>query len=277
VRLDIHWVPLQQHFPKLLSDYLLGRYRKGANLPDPDILLAAGHGTHLSLLCAKHALGGYAVVLMKPSLPLQLFDLVVAPYHDGLAESVRVLPTHGAINKIRWSDEPNRHTGVILIGGPSKSHGWNDDEMVSNIERIKQNSGDMAWQLTTSPRTPESFLNKLQQSDVEGITVVPFAETSTGWVAARLAESSHAWVSEDSVSMVYEALSSGAAVGVLPVPRIRTGRVVRCLDQLVADHLVTSFGDWCSGAELKPPTQRFNEAERAAKEIIQRLRQQRAA
>jgi mitochondrial fission protein ELM1 len=45
------------------------------SLPPPDLLVGAGHCTHLSLLAARRVQGGKAVVLMRPSLPLGLFDL----------------------------------------------------------------------------------------------------------------------------------------------------------------------------------------------------------
>lgn len=272
--IQIFWVPLERSLPKLLYDYLRGRYTEGAHLPAPDMLLAAGHQTHPSLLGAKHAVGGYAVVLMKPSLPLHLFDLVVAPHHDGLPASGRVFPTHGAINKIRWTHEHDSRSGVILIGGPSRSHGWHDDELVSHIETLLARDSDKDWYLTTSPRTPESFLQKIRHAKVGEINIVPYTETPPGWMADRLAQAAYVWVTEDSVSMVYEALSSGAAVGILSVPRIREGRVIRGLDALVSKRWVTTFEDWLSGADLKSPPGIFNEAERVATELLSRIGQQ---
>jgi mitochondrial fission protein ELM1 len=53
------------------------------------------------------------------------------------------------------------------------------------------------------------------------LTIVPFAATSPDWLPTQLARADQAWVTADSVSMVYEALTAGAAVGVLDVPRPR--------------------------------------------------------
>ena len=52
------------------------------NIPAPGIVLGAGHRTHLSLLAARRMRGGKAIVLMRPSLPLCLFDLCLIPAHD---------------------------------------------------------------------------------------------------------------------------------------------------------------------------------------------------
>ena len=106
---------------------------------------------------------------------------------------------------------------------------------------------------------------------------MPFADTPPGWLADRFAEASRIWVTEDSVSMVYEALSSGAAVGVLPVPRIKIGRVVRGLDELLSKRLATSFDAWRSGVELQRPVETFNEAKRVSQEILGRFNLSRVA
>ena len=53
-----------------LSILFIGRFLAWRDLPTPDIVLGAGHRTHLSLLAARRVHRGKAVVLMRPSLPL---------------------------------------------------------------------------------------------------------------------------------------------------------------------------------------------------------------
>ena len=43
------------------------------DLPEPDLLIGAGHRTHLPLLIARIACGGRTVVLMRPTLPHRWF------------------------------------------------------------------------------------------------------------------------------------------------------------------------------------------------------------
>ena len=74
----------------------------------------------------------------------------------------------------------------------------------------------------------------------------------------------------DSVSMVYEALTAGAAVGVLDVPQKRSSRIGRGLDRLAAEGWVTLFADWRPGLRLHRPPGVFNEAERCARWIVER-------
>ena len=80
-----------------------------------------------------------------------------------------------------------------------------------------------------------------------------------------------AWVSEDSVSMVYEALTGGARVGLLALPpRGGTGRVLRGLDRLLTDGWVTTHAHWCEEGALPPPRLGFDEAARCARLILER-------
>jgi mitochondrial fission protein ELM1 len=66
--------------------------------------------------------------------------------------------------------------------------------------------------------------------------IFPHQQTPPGWLAGKLSALETVWVTEDSVSMIYEALSGGAKVGVLEMPRLRPGaRVIRGLEVLRAE------------------------------------------
>jgi len=70
--------------------------------------------------------------------------------------------------------------------------------------------------------------------------------------------------------MIYEALSSGASVGLLPMPSLRTSsRVLRGLEQLVAEGFLTPFADWENSRRLAPPPALLREADRCAEWVIQ--------
>ena len=62
----------------------LRRYvqRRPADIPSPDLIVGVGHRTHVPMLLARAVCGGRSVVLMKPTLPHGLFDLVFVPRHD---------------------------------------------------------------------------------------------------------------------------------------------------------------------------------------------------
>ena len=90
-------------------------------------------------------------------------------------------------------------------------------------------------------------------------------------VFRELTRVSRVWVSEDSMSMTYEAITAGAAVGLLSVPRRRNSRVTRGVENLIAKGWVTSFAQWQSGEPLSTAPLNLNEARRCADWICDRF------
>jgi len=248
--------------------YLCSRFPDSRDLPHPDLIIGAGHGTHATMLTARHARGGRCVTLMKPSLPIGWFDYCICPQHDEVVDSDRVLRSRGVLNRIR-AGEKDPSLGLILIGGPSRHHDWNNNAVIAQLKAVINANPDMQWSLTTSRRTPHGFLSLLREQHSQRLTIFPVDNTHADWLPQVLESASQVWVSEDSVSMVYEALSSGAGVGVFSVPRKDQGRITRGLDALIDDQLVRSYSQWQTSRQLNPPAEAFNEAERAARWLLQ--------
>ncbi len=244
----------------------------GDTLPDPDLLLGAGHATHVPLLAARRARGGRALLLMQPSLPTAWFDLCVIPLHDAPRPTENVIITQGVLNRVRPGVAKDPRQGLLLIGGPSKHHRWSEREVLEQVAQIQSRGAtQQRWKLTTSRRTPASFVAALNKfADPARIEVVPFENTDAEWLPNQLAWAGTVWVTADSVSMVYEALTAGAAVGLIDIPPQPNDRIASGIQSLVDTGLVTSFSHWRSGAELRPPKQPFSEATRVAREIMQR-------
>lgn len=264
---DVRWIKVPP-YSSLLTNLMTKRFLPGAALPSPDFLVGAGHRTHLPLITARRARGGRSIVLMKPSLPRVWFDLCVIPEHDGVSGG-NVLTTRGALNAVQPGDK-QAHTGLILIGGPSRHHGWRERGLVEQVETIARHDATVQWTLTTSRRTPPSTTARLAGLRMDNLEVVPVRETGPGWLPARLAAAPVAWVSEDSVSMVYEALTAGCATGLLAVPARRRGnkKLQHGIDALTRDRLATPYAQWRDGSPLVPPRPRFDEAARIAAWIL---------
>ncbi|MDA9119720.1 mitochondrial fission ELM1 family protein [Opitutales bacterium] len=208
---------------KNLLDYCFGRSKSSIDLPIPDLLVGAGHRTHLPMLAAKWAYGGKSIVLMKPSLPYFLFDLCLVPEHDNPPERANIIPTIGALNPLGLDGHvkkiPSSH--LILIGGPSPHYLWDNNLIIDQVEQIvkKRQKSIQQWVLTTSPRTPKEFIEKLRERKLYDLKVHHFKDTKPGWVEEMLLASENAWVTPDSVSMTYEALSAGCRTGVFEIPK----------------------------------------------------------
>jgi mitochondrial fission protein ELM1 len=252
---------------------IFGRIRaafaQSAALPSPDFVIAAGHATHLPLLCLARKHRAKSIVLMRPSLPLRCFDLCIAPSHDFRKKPTRknLILTRGAINRVHAIDSPKAGK-LILIGGPSKTHGWDAAAMLEMLDAITVTGG---WQLTDSRRTPEGFLEQIKKR-LPNIEIFSCKETASDWLPDKLSRAKEVWVSEDSVSMIYEALSSGARVGLLPVPRLKPkSRVLRGVDELLEAGFLTSFSEWGKTGHLSPAPAALNEADRCGEILFERF------
>lgn len=248
----------------------IGIFSAAKGLPEPDIIVGAGHATHVPLLTARRARGGRTVVLMRPGLPSSWYDLCLIPEHDGVAPAANILLTRGVLNSVASGGIHHPARGLILLGGPSRHYNWDSSRILQQIETIAQQERDCQWVLSTSRRTPSLMLPLLRNLRLSNLEVFSYDVTPSSWVAEQLALAGQVWVSEDSVSMVYEALTSGAAVGVLSVPCKAWDRVVRGVDSLAEKGLVTPFTAWYQGQLLTVPSQQFNEAARCAQVIVKR-------
>lgn len=220
IRLDASTSPLQRIRKAIVES---------STLPKPDYTIGAGHRTHLPLLRVTRKLKARSIVLMKPGLPASWFTHCIAPQHDfkKLPKSGNIILSMGALNRVVPTSEP-KSGKLLLIGGPSKTHGFDKQALISQIRGIAAEG----WQAADSRRTPGGFLTDLK-SEIPGIEIFPHQETKPGWLAGKLSSIEEVWVTEDSVSMIYEALTGGAKVGVLDMPRLRPdARVIRGLESL---------------------------------------------
>lgn len=250
-----------------LAQWLSGNWPAGLGLPLPDLILAAGHRTHLPMLAARRAFGGKAVLMMQPSLPVGLFDLCLIPQHDQYRGGGHYLETRGVLNPLHASGIHDKNQSLIMLGGPSKHCGWDNTALMQNIRKLLADNPRIHYTLTTSRRTPAESLQAAQLLNAPNLQIVPFHETAPGWVASQLANAGSAWISEDSVSMVYEALTARVAVGTLPVPVKRRNRVSNGLQQLLNDGLIVRFDDQQAYQQVLHPVSGFVEADRCAEWI----------
>jgi mitochondrial fission protein ELM1 len=253
--------------------WMLGQFPRGRSLPDPDLLIGAGHGTHIPLMAARRARGGRIVLLMNPSFPTAWFDMCIIPEHDQPRPAPNIFLSRGTLSRILPSSQHKGKHGLILVGGPSRNYIWSDEAVLKQVRTIIAANPDWHWTLTTSRRTPLSFLHypHMDTDLLEGLTlpgnaleVFSWTDTGPEWMLEQLRNAQRVWVTEESVSMVYDALTVGAEVGLISVPKSKSGRVARGVQRLVEDGLVMPFEYWQQSRELHPRTEKFYEAARCA-------------
>lgn len=246
--------------------WLLKRFALGASLPAPDLIIGAGHRTHWALLAARRAYGGRAVALMSPSLPAWCFDTVVAPEHDGLS-GANVIATRGVLNAMQPGEKVPGHT-LVLVGGEGKHFAWDNATVCVQVASIMAHFPDA--KITDSRRTPDELRQHFASE--YPMQYFPWDLCAAGWLAGELARAERVWVSEDSVSMVYESLSAGCSVGLLTVAA-RAGRPDRLalgIAKLIDDGYVARLDiQNIPTLSHKMPVQ-LNEASRVATQLLYR-------
>lgn len=182
----------------------------------PDLLLGAGRRTHLPMARARWHLGSRAIVLMKPSLPSFCYDLALVPEHDSCWSERKVLRTLGMLGPSE-SDTKALDQGVILLGGRNDHYHWRDTDVAAAVATIVQQSPDVCWQISDSPRSAEGLVGAVEAAlaGAPNARVLRYTDNPPDWLTQTLAKASQVWVSADSASMLYEALSSGGQVGVI--------------------------------------------------------------
>ncbi len=247
-----------------LASCLSGKTPWPADLPAPRVAVGAGHATHAALLAVSRGYRARTVVIMRPSLPLSWFDYVLAPAHDDPPVQDNVIITSGAINPMQAGQEHDPERGLILVGGPSRHYRMDAEALLSRIRQVLARPSPRYWTLSNSPRTPAQLNRELIGLQAAGVEVAPWDRCGPGWLAETLARTRDVWVTEDSVSMIYEALTSGCRVGLLPLPRKSASRLHRAIDQLLEDSFVSAHNNRDAGAELRSPPRTLNEADRCA-------------
>lgn len=268
-----HWLETGT-VPVPLWRALLGRPPAlDPNLPRPSLIIAAGSGSHRLLLSLRRTRNCCTVVLMKPAFPLTLVDAAILPEHDRVAPRRRVLTTLGPLNAItpmaRITEKPE---ALILVGGPSRHYHWDDSVVFKQVLQLIANHPEWRWTISSSRRTPAALNQRLAALESPKVTVVSPEATHEAWLSHQLAASRAVWVTPDSASMVYEAITSGVPTGLFELAAQPRSRIAAGVAHLEAQGLV---GQWQDQARMMHATTthtpRLWEADRAARWLIDTL------
>jgi mitochondrial fission protein ELM1 len=250
------------------------------NKEKPDLIVGVGHATHWSLILFKQCFpSAKSIVLMRPTLPIAFFDFAIVPAHDYAdAEpkvSSYVFISKGVLNPLvnEHRHEKNRH--LILIGGASKRYACSEKNLVSQIKDLmaKLSSQEDAQTviLTTSRRTPETLLaDDYFLGNPDHIQIFPVSETPRGWLFEQLQLAETVWVTKDSGSMLFEALTAGCEVGLLAMPQIKKDTVTQATDVLSEERFFLPLDAYLKGENFQKKLQ-LRESDRAVEWLLQQL------
>jgi mitochondrial fission protein ELM1 len=240
----------------------------------PQLIIGAGHATHAALILGAWRYRARSIVMMSPSLPYALFDLCIVPEHDGIRQRKNIVYSIGALNRIQVSTDRDPMLALILLGGPSRHYRWDQHIILKQVNELIAARPQLQWIIATSPRTPHQTTKAL--STVEKATLMRYENTAPDWLPTTLSQASLVWVSEDSVSMIYEALSSGVPTGLVRIQQApretqpAPHRLASAVHTLRESGRLIATQQWLDGSYQATRMEPLREADRCAQQILER-------
>ncbi len=220
----------------------------------------------------------FVVQTQDPRAPLDRFDLVIPPDHDGLA-GPNVFPILGAPNRItpeklalelaRFQDTiaPLPHPRVaVVIGGKSKAHDLPRDQALAlarDIARAVEAAGG-ALLLSFTRRTPDAARAAMTAA-LSHLPGVIWDGSGDNPYFAFLAAADTILVTEDSTNLATDAAATGKPLFVLPMTG-RSAKLERFHAELRRRGVAAPFVGELTAAPYAP----LLETDRAAREVLRR-------
>ncbi|QHI95498.1 hypothetical protein GT348_03750 [Aristophania vespae] len=195
------------------------------------------------------------IQIQNPRISLKNFALVIANHHDKLkGENVFAIRTalHGVTDQAlsqarhRWSSRliggESKILGVLL-GGSNGRYVFGEKEAVFIAHQIQAfiTAHNMSCIITPSRRTDPKALNRMEKILTPYNVRILKGEGEDNPYLGILACSDCLAVTEDSVSMISEAIATRLPVGILPLSG-QSSRLKYFINILKTENRVTSFG-----------------------------------
>jgi len=240
----------------------------------PDLVIASGRkAVPVALLFNEP----FTVFIQNPKINPRHFDFVAAPEHDRFYGD-NVMITRGAPNridkalleaeksKIDLSAFPKNKV-AILVGGNSKSHTMSPDFADRLYDQLlpSMRTGNYGFMVTVSRRTPDHIRESLKQY-FDGDHCLFYDGEEGNPYFSYLANADYILVSEDSTSMMSDALTTGKPTYRLPLDG-GSEKFTALYQSLKRRALLTVFDGEFSKKDYKP----LNDAQKIADEIKKRF------
>lgn len=202
-------------------------------------VVSAGSGTYYANRTLAKKLGCKAIAIMLPRGYRLGFDLIVAQQHDNPPERSNILAIPINLTYV----EPQGHVvgkkgecyASFVIGGDCKRGKMDVELLRRQLDQIGQRLPQHKLWLTTSHRTPVAIEEMLRTFVFD--YAIYYSERTINPIADFLKYSDYVFITEDSTSMISEAVSYGQAkVEILPLSEKHTLKTKA--DQLIS-HLET--------------------------------------
>ena len=192
---------------------------RNLNFADFDLFVGAGSTSYYALKFYARRYAKPSIALMYPKGYRKDFSVIIAGVHDRPKPraNLKISPVSLSFSRPQGLYKPQRKSIGFIIGGPNSCFEMGG-EILKQIEGVRAQFADCEFALTTSPRTPratESALAKLSWD-----YSVIYSREPVNPIGDFLAQCEWVFISEDSVSMISEAVSNGSAsVAILSLKR----------------------------------------------------------
>ncbi|MDP3921580.1 MAG: ELM1/GtrOC1 family putative glycosyltransferase [Candidatus Omnitrophota bacterium] len=228
-----------------------------------DFIISAGSSlTPLNLFLAKEC-RAKSVVLMKPSFPYNLFriDLAIVPLHDRgqmPREAIRTLltPSWWEPDEVEEASERlarelparDRVKVGVFLGGTTRRYRMETGkvrQLLDSLERLESAEGD--YIMTTSRRTPDAVTDYLKANRGQyrrcQQLIIAAEDKMPGRIEGMMGLAEVLVVTEDSISMISEAVSTDKPVVVLNLDSENLPNKHRRFQELLAQNAAVVFAD----------------------------------
>jgi len=200
--------------------------------PYPNLVIASGRkAIPVALFVKKNSRNRtFIAQIQDPRIHPRHFDLVAIPQHDPTrGENVivtkgapnRITPARLAAAKTEFADDlshlsPKRI--AVLIGGNSKAHRLTMDIAHTLVAALSPllHSGEYGLMITVSRRTPPDIIHYLKER-LNTPSCVFWDGSAPNPYFGFLAHARHVIVTEDSVSMISDAATTGKPIYIIPL------------------------------------------------------------
>ena len=160
----------------------------------------------------------------------------------------------------------NERKGLILIGGISKHYIWDSESVVNQIKKLLNNNLLIDFILSTSRRTPKDFMMKINKISFKNLKIYHIKKQNKNWLTNQMNKTKYAWITEDSMSMIYESITAGQNVGLISLKSKGKSRITEEVNRLKEEKIVF-VNENKSYKNRNKPHAVINEANRCAKFI----------
>jgi len=192
---------------------------RNLNFADFDLFVGAGSTIYYALKFYARRYAKPSVAPMYPKGYRKDFSVIIAGAHDRPKPraNLKISPVSLSFSRPQGLYRPQRKAVGFIIGGPNSCFEMGD-EILKQIEGVRAQFADCEFALTTSPRTPRATESALEKLSWDYSVI--YSREPVNPIGDFLAQCEWVFISEDSVSMISEAVSNGSAsVAILSLKR----------------------------------------------------------